>query len=144
MAVTSKVYGLALWGFINGDIDWDTNTIKAMLVTSSYVPNQDTHRYKSDVTNEVTGTGYTAGGQTLTGKATTYAPATNAAMMDCNDPSWPTSTITARYLIFYRDTGTASSSPLIAYVDFGEDRSSGGTTFLYSVPSTGIVQFFAA
>jgi hypothetical protein len=144
MAVTSKVYGLALWGFINGDIAWATSTIKGMLATSSYVPNQDTHRFKSDITNEVVGTGYTAGGQTVAGKTTTYVSATNAGVMDCNDLSWATSTITARYLIFYKDTGTASTSPLISYVDFGEDRSSGGTTFLYSVPSTGIVQLFAA
>jgi hypothetical protein len=144
MAVTSKVYGPALLSFANAEIDFDTNTIKGMLATVSYVPNQDTHRYKSDITNEVVGTGYTAGGLTLTGKAATYTAATNAMMLDCNDLSWATSTITARYLIFYKDTGTAATSPLIAYVDFGEDRSSGGTTFLYSMPATGIAQFFAA
>ena len=50
---------------MNGSIDLDTDTIKVMLVTSTYTPNQDTHTKRSDVTNEVSGTGYTAGGATL-------------------------------------------------------------------------------
>ncbi|MFN5320594.1 MAG: hypothetical protein ACK5D7_03930, partial [Planctomycetota bacterium] len=45
-----------------GNIDFDTNSFKAFLVTSAYTPNKDTHTKRSDVTNEVTGTGYTAGG----------------------------------------------------------------------------------
>lgn len=144
MAVTSKVYGLALQSLVNAEIDYDTNIIKAMLCTALYVPNQDTHRYKSDVTNEVTGTGYTAGGVTLTSKTVTYNAASNTLTLDCADPAWTASTITARYLVFYKDTGTASTSPLIAYVDFGEDRSTGATTFTYVVPTTGIAQFLAA
>lgn len=144
MAVSSKVYGPALLSLWNAELDWDTNTFKAMLCTSSYTPSQDTHRYKSDVTNEVTGTGYTAGGVTLTSKTITYDGPSNTLTLDCADPSWPSSTLTAHYLVIYKDTGTASTSPLIAYVDFGEDRSSGATPFTYTVPTTGIAQFLAA
>jgi hypothetical protein len=136
-----------------------TNTIKAMLLenvrhssrfsTPRVRPDQgdahqDTHRYKSSVTNEVTGTGYTAGGVTLTSKTAVYDVASNTLTLDCADPTWAASTITARYLVFYKDTGTASTSPLIAYVDFGEDRSTGATPFTYTVPTTGIAQFITA
>jgi hypothetical protein len=48
---------------MNGSVDLDTDTIKVMLNTSTYVADQDVHAKRSDVTNEVTGTGYTAGGQ---------------------------------------------------------------------------------
>ena len=74
MAVTGKLYGLWLRNILNGTIttDWDTDTIKVMLTTSLYTPDQDTHDFKNDVTNEVTGTGYTAGGQALTNKTVTY------------------------------------------------------------------------
>ena len=144
MAVSSKVYGLALTSLVSAQINFTTDTMKALLTTSAYVPNQDTHRYKSDVTNEVTGTGYTAGGVTLTSKTAVYDGPSNTLTLDCADPAWTSSTITARYLVFYKDTGTASTSPLLAYVDFGEDRSTGATTFTYVVPTTGIAQFLAA
>jgi hypothetical protein len=144
IAVSSKVYGPALLSLWNAELDWDTNVFKALLTTSAYTPSQDTHRYKSDVTNEVTGTGYTAGGVTLASKTIAYDGPSNTLTLDCADPAWPTSTLTARYLVVYKDTGTAATSPLVCYVDFGEDRSTGATTFTYVVPSTGIAQFLAA
>lgn len=144
MAVTSKLYGLALQSMLNKEINFASDTVKGLLTTSVYVPNQDTHRYLSSVTNEVTGTGYTAGGVTLTSKTVVYTATTNTLTLDSADPAWPTSTITARYLVFYVSTGTAATSPLISYVDFGADVSSSASTFTYVIPSTGIAQFIAA
>lgn len=145
MAVTSKTYGLMTLSALAKEINFASDDIRAMLCTSAYVPNQDTHRYKSSVTNEVVGTGYTAGGQALTSKTITYDAGSNTTTLSCANPSWPTSTVTARYLVFYDNTpATDATRPLLAYVDFGEDRSTGATTFTYTVPSTGIVQFFTA
>ena len=145
MAVTSKVYGPALISLFNGEIDYDTATVKALLCSSSYVPNQDTHRYKSDVTNEITGTGYTAGGVVLSSKTVTYDAATNTLTLDAADPSWgPTATFTFRYLVFYADTGTAATSPLISYTDFGADVSVTSASFTGVLSSGGIVQATAA
>jgi hypothetical protein len=53
---------LSIDDLARNNIDFDTDTFKAMLVTSSYTPNKDTHDKRDDVTNEVAGTGYTAGG----------------------------------------------------------------------------------
>ena len=50
---------------MNGSIDLDTDTINVMLVTSTYTPDQDAHTKRSDITNEVSGTGYTAGGSRI-------------------------------------------------------------------------------
>lgn len=145
MAVTSKVYGLALQSMLNKEIDFDTDTIKAMLCTATYVPNQDTHRYKSSVTNEVVGTGYTAGGVALTSKTVTYDTASNTVTIDAADPAWANATLTARYLVFYDDApATDATKPLISYVDFGADVSSTAATFTYQIPSTGIATFTAA
>jgi len=52
----------------NGGIDLDTNTIRVALVTSDYTFDRDAHEYFDDITNEITGTGYTAKGTELTGK----------------------------------------------------------------------------
>lgn len=144
MAVTGKFYGLAMTSLLNGQINYPTATVKAMLCTSSYSPNQDTHRWKSDVTGEAVGTGYTAGGKTLTSKTITYTAGTNTTAIDAADPSWTTTTVTARYMVFYVDTGTASTSPLICYVDFGSDVTSTGGTFLGTIPSAGIATLTAA
>ncbi|MFC9761633.1 hypothetical protein [Rhodococcus jostii] len=145
MAVTAKLYGLALKSAFNKEIDWDTDTIKVMLCTSSYTPDQDTHQYKSSVTNEVSGTGYTAGGATLVSATITYTTGTNTLVLDAADSSWTTSTITARYAIIYDSTpGTDATRPLIAYVDFGADVSTTAGTFTITWDAAGIVTLTAA
>ncbi len=124
---------------MNGGIDLDTDTIKVMLVTSSYTPDADTHDYKDDITNEVTGTGYTAGGATLSGKTVTQDNTNNLGVFDANDVTWSSSTITARGAVLYKDTGTASTSPLICYFDFGSDKSSVSGDFTIQWNSGGIL-----
>lgn len=136
---TTKTYGSLITKAFNKEVDFDTDTIKVALVSSSYTPNQDTHDYWDDVsTYEVSGTGYTAGGATLASKAVTYDSGTNVTKFDAADVSWTSSTITARYAVIYLSTGTASTSPLIAYVDFGSDQSSSSGTFQIVWDSAGI------
>lgn len=145
MAVTAKQYGLFITSLMNKEIDLDSDTIKCMLCTSSYSPNQDTHQYKSSVTNEVTGTGYTAGGVTLTTKVVAYDTSTNTTKFDADDPSWASSTITARYAVFYDATpGTDATRPLISYVDFGADFSSTAGPFTIILDSAGIATITTA
>lgn len=145
MAASAKMYGLALKSFSNREIDWDSDTIKVMLCTSSYTPNQDTHQYKSDITAEVTGTGYTAGGATLTGCTSTYNAGTNTLTLDAGDVSWPNSTIVARYAVIY-DASPASDAtrPLIGYVDFDQNISTTAGTFSIVWDAAGIVTLTAA
>jgi hypothetical protein len=145
MAVSATVYGLALKSLATKKADLSSDSIKVMLCTSSYTPNQDTHQYKSDVTNEVTGTGYTAGGVALTSVAVTYTGATNVLMVDADDASWPSSTITARYAVIYDATpGTDATRPLLSYVDFGADVTSTSGTFVITWAAGGIFTLTAA
>lgn len=124
---------------MNGGIDLDTNTIKVALVTSSYTPDQDTHEFFDDVTNEVSGAGYTGGGATLASAAVTTDTTDNEGVFDAADTTWTTSTITARGAVIYKDTGTAGTSPLIAYIDFGSDKVSDAGTFTIQWASEGIL-----
>jgi len=119
MAVTAKLYHKFLTSLANKEIDWGTDTIKVMLTTSAYTPNQATHQYKSDVTNEVTGTGYTAGGATLASK--TEVITSGVKVFDAADTTWAGATLTARYAVIYDSTGTDATSALIGYIDFGVD-----------------------
>jgi len=63
MAVTSGLYQNCIPALANKEIDLGSDTIKWMGTTSAHTINP-AHDYKNDITNEVTGTGYTAGGDT--------------------------------------------------------------------------------
>ena len=125
---------------MNGSIDLDTDTINVMLVTSTYTPDQDTHTKRSDITNEVVGTGYTAGGASLAGKAVTADNTDNEGVFDANDVVWTTSTITARGAVLYKSRGGASSADeLICYIDFGTDKISTAGSFTITWNAEGIL-----
>lgn len=141
----SKLYGNFLLKALNKEVDFDTDTIKVALLSSSYTPDQDAHDYLNDVsTYEVSGTGYTAGGNTLGSKTATYDSANNVIVLDAADTTWSSSTITARYAVVYDSTGTASTSALIGFVDFGSDQSSTNGNFTITWDSTGIVRITVA
>jgi hypothetical protein len=111
------------------NIDFDTNSFKAMLVTSTYTPDKDTHDKRNDVTNEVSGTGYTAGG-VASAVTVTKDTANDKVTIQFGAVSWASSTITARGCVYYKSRGGASSADeLVAYADFGSDVSSSGGTF---------------
>jgi len=144
--MASKLYGQFLQKALNKEVDFDTDTIKVALLTSSYSPNQDTHDYFDDVnTFEVTGTGYSQGGTALASKTSTYDSANNVIILDAADVTWASSTITARYAVVYDDTpATNGTKPLIGYVDFGSDQSSTNGNFTITWDATGIVRITVA
>lgn len=121
------------------NIDLDTDTIKVALCTSSYTPAK-THAFFSDITNEVIGTGYSAGGTTLTTKTVTQDDTNFRAVWDADDASWASSTITARYAVIYESTGVAGTSPLIGLVDFGQNLTSSLSTFSVAFNASGILR----
>ena len=88
----------------------------------------------------MSGTGYTADGEALASKTSTYTGGTNTFALDAADTTWTTSTITARLAIVHKDTGTASTSPLICYIDAGADVSTTAGTFTLQYHSDGIVK----
>lgn len=132
--MASLIYNSCLNDMATGAIDFDTNSFKILLVTSSYVPNKDTHTKRSDVTNEITGTGYTAGGSS---SAVTVTNDTANDRIDINfaDVSWSSATLTAAAAVIYKTTGTASADNLVAYLDFGGNVTSTNGTFTLDITS---------
>ncbi|MFZ9959307.1 MAG: hypothetical protein ACO3GP_02850 [Candidatus Limnocylindrus sp.] len=127
--MASLIYNSAIDDMAKGAIDFDTDTFKVLLVTSSYTPNKDTHDRRDDVTNQVTGTGYSAGGATCT-VTVTKDTANDKVTISLGAVSWSSSTITARAAVYYKARGGASSDDeLVAYNDFGSDISTTGGTF---------------
>lgn len=121
-------------------INLQTDTIKLMLVTSAYVPNQDTQTKRSDITNEVVGAGYTAGGVILANKTVTVNNTTNKAVFDADDVTIPNATITARGAVLYKSRGgVATSDELIAYLDFNSDITATAGNFVITFDANGIL-----
>lgn len=148
MAVTAFLFSKLPANLFGGEtageavaIDYLSDTIRVMLVTNTWVPNQDTNEFKSDVTNEVVGAGYVARGTALAGKTITADATNNRETFDANDVTWAASTITARYAVVYKDTGVDGTSPLIGYVNFGADKSTVGTDFTIEWSADGIFRF---
>tara|TARA_R100001086_G_C11848145_1_gene260670 strand:+ start:12209 stop:12625 length:417 start_codon:yes stop_codon:yes gene_type:complete len=133
------LYNSAKQKLMDGSIDLDTDTIKVALCTSTYSPDIDTHEDFADITNEVSGTGYTAGGETLANKSVTKDTTDDEGVFDADDVTWLIATITARYAIVYKDTGVSTTSWLICYIDFGSDQSSSASDFTIQWNAEGIV-----
>tara|TARA_B100000287_G_scaffold373708_1_gene373053 strand:+ start:348 stop:785 length:438 start_codon:yes stop_codon:yes gene_type:complete len=119
-------------------LDMDNDTFKCMLTLTGYTPNFETHTNKSDVTNEASGTNYTAGGETLTGVSmTSSSDGTGTIKWDADDVSWPNSTLTGvTGAVIYDDTVT--NDRLIAYIDFGGSFSTTSGTFQIQWNAAGI------
>lgn len=212
MAFTTYKYGKCYINLLGGEVAGDTfgvdylsDTLKCMLMTNTYSVNLDTHETKADITNEVSGTGYTAGGVTLASKTSTYtaadswgtaranstayglgdivrpstgnghlyraiiagtsagAPPTfptvsgqtvtdggvtwaeigrGVTQLDFADPSWTSATIAnIRKAAIYKDTGTASTSPLLWYLENDADVSVTNGTFTITIHTLGIETF---
>ena len=137
--MASLIYNQGKTEQANGGWDWLTDDIKVALVTDGYSPDKDADLDFADISDEVVGAGYTAGGESLASKTVTKDDANDRATYDADDVTWSSATITARAAVVYRDTGTPATSPLIAYIDFGEDFSKVGEDFVIEWASTGIL-----
>lgn len=127
--MASIIYNSFLDDVFRGNIDCDTDTFYVLLVTSSYTEDKDTHDKRDDVTNEVSGTGYTAGGVAAT-VTVTKDTANDRIDISLGSASWASSTITARKAVYYkRRGGAASADELVAVNDFGSDVITSSGTF---------------
>lgn len=193
MAITARLYPNAIKNAWLARINWDTDTIKDALIANTYTPSDSHEFFSTSVSaHQVTGTGYTAGGDALVttapfvvgadsataranstvyqvgdvvrpstpnghfyiaivagtsgGSAPTWPTASRATVtdgsvtwaeggvayvsLDSDNPSWPTSTITARYKVTYVAGGTPGTNDyLIGWMDFGQNESSNGDLF---------------
>ena len=105
------------------------STFKIALYTNSASFDASTTAYTA--TNEVSGTGYSAGGNTLTRVDPTSSGTT--AFTDFADTTWSSSTITARGALIYNDS--AAGNPAVVVLDFGSDKTSTNGDFTVVFPT---------
>ena len=102
---------------VQGDQDLSANTLKMALYDGFATMGPTTTVYTTD--NEVVGTGYTAGGNTITGVTINTDANTNTVYIDFDNVSWPGASFTARGALIYNST---QSNKSVAVLDFGSDK----------------------
>ncbi|WP_409428372.1 hypothetical protein [Mycobacterium sp. SMC-11] len=106
--MTSFVYDKAREKFLNGGINWTTDTIKAVLVTAAYSQDAATHEFLSSITS----------GNRLSVSAELTSKTSTAGVADAADAVFAAvSGSQGVAVVLYKDTGTDTTSPLIAYID---------------------------
>mgnify|MGYP006084933521 CR=1 FL=1 len=133
MAISQAMCTSFKIALLDGEMDFSGNTgqtFKIALYTSSASLGATTTAYSN--TNEVSGTNYTAGGNTLSISAASAASGTTA-FIDFADTTWANATITARGALIYRSSGTGN--PAVAVLDFGADKTSTAGDFTVQFPA---------
>lgn len=107
--------------------DLTTDMLKIALYTANADLNEATTVYSTD--NEITGTGYVAGGQTLTG--VTVSSSGYTAWVSFDNPEWNPAAFTARCALIYN---ASKANRAIAVLDFGADKTT-VTKFTINLPA---------
>lgn len=134
-------FNFGIRGIVTGAIDLDTDSFKMLLVSSVLTETEkDAFDFRNDIINEVTGTGYTAGGNAVTLTVAAVDGPNNDVEITASAVSWPTSTITALGAVIYKARGGASSADdVLCFLDFGGSVASTNGTF--TVTPSGSLKF---
>jgi O-acetylhomoserine/O-acetylserine sulfhydrylase-like pyridoxal-dependent enzyme len=123
-----------------GDIDFDTDTFKIALYTNDATLDSSTPAYTT--TNEVVGTGYVAGGNTLTGATVTQDDTTNVVYITFDSPTTWTGTFSTRGALIY---DSSSSNFSVCVLDFGAVKTITSETLTVTLPdntaTTALIRF---
>lgn len=114
-------------------------SIKAMLVTATYAQDPS-HHYRADISDEISGSGYTTGGVAVTGVAVNADDGLGEVMLNCDDVVFGSLGATdIAGIIFYVDTGSSATDVLVAADLFGPVDTSTLQTYTYTPDAAGIV-----
>jgi len=132
--MASGLYERVKANLMNKEVDLEADTIKVALLDDNHSFTA-THNTWSDVSaNEISGTGYTAGGEELSNKTVTQGATTK---WDADDVIWSNASFTAYHAVIYDDTLTGDD--LIASIDFGEAKQVSNSTFKIAWDAAGII-----
>lgn len=128
--MASGIYNRFKANLMNKEIDLEADDVYVMLLSSSHAFTATDNTKSQIVANEISGTGYTASGALLAGKAVTQAATTK---WDATDAAWTTATFSAYHAVIY------SGTDLIASIDFGGEQTVTAGTFTIQWNAAGII-----
>ncbi|MBW1723498.1 MAG: hypothetical protein JRJ78_15755 [Deltaproteobacteria bacterium] len=132
--MASGIYNRFKGNLFNGELDLEADTIKVALLDDNHSFTA-THNTWSDVSaNEISGAGYTAGGEELSNKAVTQGATTK---WDGDNVSWTSASFTAYHAVIYDNT--LAGDDLICSIDFGGAKTVSSGTFTIQWDAAGII-----
>lgn len=125
---------------LSGNMDFDTDTFKIALYSNDATLDETTSVYTT--TNEVVGTGYVAGGNTLTGATVTQDDTADVVYITFDSPTTWTGTFSARGALIYN---SSSSNYTVCVLDFGSVKTIAAETLTVTLPNntatTALIRF---
>jgi len=106
--MANSLYILGKQGLLHGSFALDVDTMKLALISSSYVPDLSIHQYYSDVNGYLIGASQTMTGVSVANGVFNSSSVTFNAVAGGSE---------VRYFVIYKDTGVASTSPLLVLID---------------------------
>jgi|TARA_R110002020_G_scaffold458049_1_gene675249 plasmid replication initiation protein len=128
MAIVQALCNVFKEDLMDTTANLEANTLKVALFDNTATLSSATTAYA--IANEASGSGYTAGGETITGAAVTLDGST--AIFDCDNVSWANATISAQAAVIYNNS---FSNAAIAVLDFGSVKTSTNGTFEIQMPN---------
>ena len=128
MAITQALANTFKEDLMDTTANLEANTLKVALFDNTATLSSATTAYA--VANEVSGSGYTAGGEAMTGMAVTLDGST--AIFDADNVSWANATISAQAAVIYNNS---FSNAAISVLDFGSVKTSTNGTFEIQFPN---------
>ena len=132
--MASGIYNRFKSNLMNKIVDLEADVIKIMLLDTNHAFTAANNVIGDVSANEITGTGYTAGGEILDSKAVTQAATTK---WDADDEPWTVATFTAFHAVIYDDT--VATDDLICSIDFGGAQTVTAGTFTVQWDAGGII-----
>lgn len=138
--MASGIYERFYANMMNKEIDLEADTVKCMLLNNSHSFSATDNVIGDVSANEVSATGYTAGGATLANKSVTQGSSTK---FDADNTAWTVSTtLTAYFAVLWDDT--IATDDLICCFDFGGAITVPSGTFTINWNASGIITLAAA
>lgn len=127
--MASLIYSSFIEDCLKGKVDCSVDTFKVMALGAAYAENKETHSKRSQLTNEITGTGYIAGGATVS-VSVTRDTANNRIDVSLGAASWPNSTLAGvqKFAYYKSRGGAATADELVAVIDNGSPVSTSAGT----------------
>lgn len=135
--MASIVYNKGAYLALTASLNFGSDTIKALLVQSSYTPNKD-HNFVSDiVASEISVSGYSR--QTLATKTVTEDDTNDRVVFDADNPSFGSLAAgqTIGGVVIFKDTGSDATSPLLFFNDTA-DTATNGNTVTFQIDAGGL------
>lgn len=124
---------------MNGTYDLEADTVKCALMTTSHAFNADNDGWASVSANEIAGTGYSAGGETLANGTVSVDDTDDEGVWDADDEAWTGASFTAYHAVIYDDTPSSPADPLICSIDFSGAQTVTSGTFTIQFATEGII-----